>query len=337
MVTCPWACRASTKRRSSGPNPPTIPAGNGASTVSPDGSRQRSRRQRITSAESRRSRDPDVLAAFEPRAAGTAALSTRSAVIACASRLTPRGRFGRFSSLSAAPGCAACSMPDGRNGGRGGKPFSRATSSRSAVMVTCCASTLACKAVLSECSRRTSPTRRPAASRNSANKNLSSDAASGNDMLAASHPAPSTQLPRPGSCPGYARASLGRVARQGRPRARRPLRNPAWQRPWTARPAETRAPGASPSSRCCCRTCDGYAPSRRRGHSFPGGCSRVGASRCRMLRSGIVRKTNSRCRGMASHFSPVPAVLSPPRPGSTGRARRSPESNSGSVRRPGFG
>ena len=56
VVTCPCACSASTKRRSSGPKPPTIPAGNAASTVSPDGKTQRSRRSRTTSAESRRSR-----------------------------------------------------------------------------------------------------------------------------------------------------------------------------------------------------------------------------------------------------------------------------------------
>jgi len=40
----PCACRASTKRRSSEPKPPTIPAGNAASTVSPEGVMQRSRR-----------------------------------------------------------------------------------------------------------------------------------------------------------------------------------------------------------------------------------------------------------------------------------------------------
>src|SRR5215213_10133901 len=38
VVTWPWACATSRKRRSSGPKPPTIPAGNGASTVSPAGS-----------------------------------------------------------------------------------------------------------------------------------------------------------------------------------------------------------------------------------------------------------------------------------------------------------
>jgi len=44
VVTCPCACSASTKRRSSGSNPPTILAGNAASTVSPEGVTQRSRR-----------------------------------------------------------------------------------------------------------------------------------------------------------------------------------------------------------------------------------------------------------------------------------------------------
>jgi len=121
--------------------------------------------------------------------AGTLALHTRSAVTASRSRLTPRGGFERFASLSAAPGCVACSMPDGRDGGRGGKPFSRATSSRSAwfsvrspTIVACCASVPLRSAALSDCSRRTSPTRRPTTSRNSASDKASSDAASGNVM-----------------------------------------------------------------------------------------------------------------------------------------------------------
>ena len=85
-------------------------------------------------------------------------------------------------------------MPDGRNGGRGGKPFSRATSSRSAwfsarsaMIVACCASTAARKAALSECSRRTLSTRRPTTPRSSASENPSSDAVSGNDMHAVNH------------------------------------------------------------------------------------------------------------------------------------------------------
>ena len=44
VVTWPWACATSRKRRSPGPKPPTMPAGSGASTVSPDGVAQRSRR-----------------------------------------------------------------------------------------------------------------------------------------------------------------------------------------------------------------------------------------------------------------------------------------------------
>jgi len=107
--------------------------------------------------------------------AGTATLSTRSAVIACASRLTPRGGLERFASLSAAPGCVACSMPDGRDGGRGGKPFSCASSSRNAWFSVR-------SAAWSDCSRRISPTRRSTTSRNSASENASSDAASGNVM-----------------------------------------------------------------------------------------------------------------------------------------------------------
>jgi hypothetical protein len=44
LVTCPWMWPAKTRRRSSGPNPPTMPAGSAATTVSPDGVSQRSRR-----------------------------------------------------------------------------------------------------------------------------------------------------------------------------------------------------------------------------------------------------------------------------------------------------
>jgi len=44
VVTWPWACATSRKRRSPGPKPPTIPAGRGASTVPPAGVTQRSRR-----------------------------------------------------------------------------------------------------------------------------------------------------------------------------------------------------------------------------------------------------------------------------------------------------
>lgn len=80
-------------------------------------------------------------------------------------------------------------MPDGRSGKHGGEPFSRATSSHKAMMVTCCASTLACKAALSECNRRASPTRQLTTSRNSASENLSSDAVSGNDLPVVNHSA----------------------------------------------------------------------------------------------------------------------------------------------------
>jgi len=66
-------------------------------------------------------------------------------------------------------------MPDGRDGGRGGKPFSRATSSRKAWFSVR-------SAALSDCSRRTSPTRQPTTSGNSASEKASSDAASGNVM-----------------------------------------------------------------------------------------------------------------------------------------------------------
>jgi len=96
-------------------------------------------------------------------------------------------------------------MPDSR---RGGRPFSRATSSRnawfsarSATIVTCCASTLACKDALSECSRRTSPARRPTTSRNSASEKASSDAASGNDMQPVKHAGTLSATPSPGNLP----------------------------------------------------------------------------------------------------------------------------------------
>ncbi len=99
-------------------------------------------------------------------------------------------------------------MPDGRDGGRGGKPFSRAISSRnawfsarSAVIVACCASTLAYRAALPERSRCTSPTRRSTTSRNSASENASSDAASGNDMQAANHARGLSATTSPGNLP----------------------------------------------------------------------------------------------------------------------------------------
>ena len=108
-------------------------------------------------------------------------------------------------------------MPDGRDGGRGGNPFSRATSSRnawfsarSATIVACCASTLACRAALSECSRRTSPTRRPTTSRRSASDNLSSDAASRNDMQKVNHVSALSATAPPGNLPRLPRLVLPR-------------------------------------------------------------------------------------------------------------------------------
>src|SRR4051812_8601061 len=96
-------------------------------------------------------------------------------------------------------------MPEGRDGGRGGKPFSRATSSRntwfsarSAVIVACCASSASRRAALSDRNRRTSTTSTPTRSRSSASERASSDAVSGSDMRPVDHAtAPSaTSTPR---------------------------------------------------------------------------------------------------------------------------------------------
>jgi len=91
--------------------------------------------------------------------------------------------------LAAAPPVA--SMQQRR---RGGNPFSCATSSRnawfsvrSAAIVACCTSAPLRSAVLSDCNRRTSPTRHPTTSPSSASENLSSDAASRNDIQAVNH------------------------------------------------------------------------------------------------------------------------------------------------------
>jgi len=54
---------------------------------------------------------------------------------------------------------------------------------------------------LSECSRCTSPTRRPTTSRNSASENASSDAASGNDMPAVNHAYAFSATASPGNLP----------------------------------------------------------------------------------------------------------------------------------------
>ena len=105
-------------------------------------------------------------------------------------------------------------MPDGGDGGddddgaRGGKPLSRATlscsawfSTRSALIVACCASTPACRAALLECSRRASPTRRPTTSRNSASEKASNNAASSNDMPAVNHVSTLSATASPGKLP----------------------------------------------------------------------------------------------------------------------------------------
>jgi hypothetical protein len=101
-------------------------------------------------------------------------------------------------------------MPDGRNGGRGGKPFSRATSSRnawfsvrSAVIVACCASSSARRAALSAWSRRTSPTSTSTSTRNSASERSSTDtdAVSGNGIQSVNHAAALSASSPPGNLP----------------------------------------------------------------------------------------------------------------------------------------
>ncbi len=67
--------------------------------------------------------------------------------------------------------------------------------------IPCWASTLACRATLPECSRCTSPTRRPTTFRNSASENASSDAASGNDMPAVNHAYALSATILPGNLP----------------------------------------------------------------------------------------------------------------------------------------
>ena len=74
-VTWPWWYWNSTKRRSSGPKWPTIPAGSGATTVSPSGVSQRSRRMRHLRAQ-HQILDQEVIA-LEARAAGAAATRAR--------------------------------------------------------------------------------------------------------------------------------------------------------------------------------------------------------------------------------------------------------------------
>ena len=140
--------------------------------------------------------------------AGTVALSTRSAVTASRSRLGPRRRRERLLPLPIAPGSVALSMPDGRNGGRGGKPFSRATSSRnawfsvrSAAIVACWACASARRAALSAWSRRTSPASTSTGTRRSAGKRSSCDAVAGGGIQSVNHAAALSATPAPGNLP----------------------------------------------------------------------------------------------------------------------------------------
>ena len=112
-----------------------------------------------------------------------------------------RRGFGRRVPWSAVPGCVACSMPDGRDGGCGGRPFSRATSSRNAWFSVRSAVTVACCASAPLRSDPTSVTRALTRSRNSATEKVSSDAASGNDMQAVNHAATLGATTSPGNLP----------------------------------------------------------------------------------------------------------------------------------------
>ena len=149
VVTCPWACTASTKRRRSGPNPPTTPSGEGAAMVSPDGASQRSPGGGPPPRGGTARATPMSLQPFSREPGGAAALTTTSAVIASRSRVAPRRRCERRLSLPAASGSVAASRPEGRDGGRGGRPSSRATSSRRAWLSARATVIVACRACAS--------------------------------------------------------------------------------------------------------------------------------------------------------------------------------------------
>lgn len=126
---------------------------------------------------------------------GGAAFTTTSAVTASRSRLAPRRRRDRLPLL---PGPAlppvAFSIPEGREGGRGGRPFRRATSSRSAWFSTFSAAFAALSSV-------TFASSVPTSSRSSASDKVSGDALSGDDMASVNHAAPPRTSAAPRNLP----------------------------------------------------------------------------------------------------------------------------------------
>jgi len=140
---------------------------------------------------------------------GGAAFTTTSAVTASRSRLVPRRRRDRWPAL---PGPAlppvAFSIPEGREGGRGGRPFSRATSSRSAWFS-------AFSPAFAEPSSATFTSSAPTSSRSSASDKPSSDVVSGDNMGRVNHAAP----PRARAAPGV----LPRLPLVGSPGGAKPL------------------------------------------------------------------------------------------------------------------
>ncbi len=136
-------------------------------------------------------------------------LTTSSAVGASRSRLAPRRRRDRLAALPApvAPP-VAFSIPEGRKGGRGGRPFCRATSAgracfstARAAIVACCASARSCRAALSARRRATTDTSVPTRSRNTASEKASSDAAPGDDMHRLNHVTALSPTGTPGNLP----------------------------------------------------------------------------------------------------------------------------------------
>src|SRR4051812_29849564 len=96
-------------------------------------------------------------------------------------------------------------MPDGREGGRGGRPFSRATSSRSAWFS-------AFSAAFAVPRSATFATSVPTSSRSSASDRVSSDALSGSDMRRMNHATPAGATASPGYLPRLRLAGIAHVA-----------------------------------------------------------------------------------------------------------------------------
>lgn len=111
------------------PYPPTTPAGSGARILLPAGVIQHSRRYRTISAISTSSRTMQLRYPLKRDPAGGLIRNIFSRLIRFTSSFGPRGFFGRGLSVDTAS--VALSMPDGRNGGRGGRSLRRANSSRS--------------------------------------------------------------------------------------------------------------------------------------------------------------------------------------------------------------